>query len=298
MTFGSGKYTYSLVEGWGTVPADWKWGWIVGVAIDSQDRVFVASRSQHPLAIFDTDGNLLETWGDDVLFANQAHGLFIDSQDNVYFTDAVNHCLFKFDRTGALVMTLGTPGQAAAVEGEPFRRPTDAAVASTGEFYVSDGYGNSRVHKYGADGELLLSWGEPGDGPGQFAISHSVRLDARDRVWICDRENNRVQIFDRDGNFLRAWNGLLRPNTIHFDPNEPVVYVAELGRRLSIFALDDEGFPATPLAQWADPQPSETPGFWRGGPHGLWTDAAGNLYVGEVELGVEGRMWKYQRARG
>ena len=95
-----------------------------------------------------------------------------------------------------------------------------------------------------------------------------------------------------NGNFLRSWDGLLRPNTIHFDPTEPVVYVAELGRRLSIFALDGEGFPAAPLAQWADPQPSETPGFWRGGPHGLWTDAAGNLDVGEVELGVEGRMWK------
>ena len=100
MSFGSGNYTYSLVEGWGTVPADWTWGWIVGVAVDAQDRVFVASRSQHPLAVFDTAGNLLETWGDDVLFANQAHGLFIDKDDNVYFTDAVNHCLFKFDRMG------------------------------------------------------------------------------------------------------------------------------------------------------------------------------------------------------
>ena len=297
MSFGSGNYRYTLVDGWGTVPADWRWGWIVGVAVDTQDRVFVASRSQHPLAVFDTAGNLLETWGDDVLFTNQAHGLFIDKADNVYFTDAINHCLFKFDHTGKLVMTLGTPGQAATVDGEPFSRPTDAAVAATGEFYVSDGYGNARVHKYSADGELLLSWGERGDGPGQFAISHSVRLDRQDRVWICDRENNRVQIFDSDGTFLQAWNGLLRPNTIHFDPTEPVVYVAELGRRLSIFALDAEGYPGPLLAQWADPAPSETPGFWRGGPHGLCTDAAGNLYVGEVELGVEGRMWKYQRER-
>lgn len=297
MTFGSGTYTYTLVDGWGTVPADWRWGWIVGLAVDSQDRVFVASRSQHPLALFDTDGNLLETWGDGVLFANQAHGLFIDGQDNVYFTDAANHCLFKFNPAGELVMTLGTPGEAAAVEGEPFRSPTDAAVASTGELYVSDGYGNSRVHKYSAEGELLLSWGEPGTGSGQFSISHSVRLDAQDRVWICDRENNRVQIFDSNGTFLRAWDGLLRPNTIHFDPTEPVVYVAELGRRFSIFALDDDGLPGTLLTQWADPEPSEIPGFWRGGPHGLGTDAAGNLYVGEVELGVEGRMWKYQRER-
>ena len=104
-----------------------------------------------------------------------------------------------------------------------------------------------------------------------------------------------MQIFDSNGEYLRAWNDLLRPNTIHFDPHEPVVYVAELGRRLSIFALDDEGFPGRLLAQWADLAPSETPGFWLGGPHGICTDRAGNLYVGEVELGVQGRMWKYQR---
>ena len=295
MNFGSGKYTYSLVKSWGMVAAGWTWGEIVGLAVDAQDRVFVASRSQHPLAVFDTEGNLLETWGDDVLFTNQAHGLFIDSVDNVYFIDAVNHCLLKFDRMGALVMTLGTPGQAAIVDGAPFSGPTDAAVASTGELYVSDGYGNARVHKYSAAGELLLTWGERGDGLGQFSISHSVRVDDQDRVWICDRENNRVQIFDSNGEYLRAWNDLLRPNTIHFDPHEPVVYVAELGRRLSIFALDAEGFPGRLLAQWADLAPSKTPGFWLGGPHGICTDRAGNLYVGEVELGVQGRMWKYQR---
>ena len=141
----------------------------------------------------------------------------------------------------------------------------------------------------------MLTWGERGDGLGQFSISHSVRVDDQERVWICDRENNRVQIFDSNGEFLRAWNDLLRPNTIHFDPHEPVVYVAELGRRLSIFALDDEGYPGRLLAQWADLAPSETPGFWRGGPHGICTDRAGNLYVGEVECGVEGRMRKYQR---
>lgn len=295
MQFGSGKYIYSLVEDWPSVPTDWRWGWIVGVAVDSRDRIFVASRSQHPLAVFDAAGNLLETWGQEVLFANQAHGLYIDREDNVYFTDAINHCVFKFDAAGELIMTLGTPGQESAVDGAPFRRPTDVAVASTGEFYVSDGYGNARVHKYSADGTLQHSWGEHGDGPGQFSISHGVRLDQQDRVWICDRENNRVQIFDSDGKFVREWTGLLRPNTIHFDFERQVIYVAELGRRISIFAIDSDGFPGPMISHWSNPEPSETPGFWRGGPHGVWTDSAGNLYVGEVELGEVGRMWKYER---
>lgn len=297
MNFGTGNYTYSLVESWVTVPKDWTWGWIVGVAVDSQDRIFVASRSQHPLVIFDKDGNLLEKWGEGVLFPNQAHGLFIDREDNVYFTDTSNHCIFKFNRNGELTMTLGTPGQEAANDGDPFNRPTDVAVASTGDIFVSDGYGNARVHKYSANGTHLLSWGERGDGPGQFSISHSVRIDDQDRIWICDRENNRVQIFSSDGDFLTEWSGLLRPNTIHLDLENQVVYVAELGRRVSIFALDADGLPGTMLSQWADPEPSERPGFWQGGPHGIWTDSAGDLYVGEVELGPEGRMWKYARIR-
>ncbi len=295
MTFGTGEYTYSLVEGWGTVPADWSWGWIVGVAVDSQDRVFVASRSQYPLAVFDTAGNLLETWGEGVLFPEQAHGIFIDSSDNVYFTDATNHCLFKFNRAGELTMTLGTPRQETDVDGQPFSRPTDAAVASTGELYVSDGYGNARVHKYSAAGELLFSWGARGDGPSQFSISHCVRVDGHDRVWVCDRENNRVQIFNSDGEFLQEWTGLLRPNTVHFDLDNHIVYVAELGRRISIFALDSDGLPGPLLSHWANQDPSETPGEWRGGPHGIWCDSAGGLYAGEVELGIKGRLWKYQR---
>ena len=295
MKFGTGDYTYSLVEGWGTVPADWTWGWIVGIAVDSQDRVFVASRSQHPLALFDLDGALIETWGDGVLFPNQAHGLLIDKDDNVFFTDTINHCVFKFDSTGNHLMTLGTPGHEATVDGEPFSRPTGVAVASTGELFVSDGYGNARVHKYSADGDLLHSWGERGDGPSQFSISHCARIDAQDRVWICDRENNRVQIFDVNGEFLTEWTGLLRPNTIYFDLADNVVYVAELGRRVSIFALDADGLPAKMLSHWANPEPSERPGEFRGGPHGIWLDSIGDLYVGEVELGVEGRMWKYHR---
>lgn len=295
MIFGTGDYTYSLVDGWGTVPTDWAWGWIVGVAVDSQERVFVASRSENPLAAFDCDGNLLETWGDGVLFPNQAHGLFIDGDDNVYFTDAINHCIFKFNKAGKLTMTLGTPGQQAETDGNPFSRPTDLAVSSTGHLYVSDGYGNARVHKYAPDGRLLLSWGERGDGPGQFSISHAVRLDDRDRVWICDRENNRIQIFSSEGEYLTEWTDLLRPNTIHFDLEKRAVYVAELGRRLSIFGLDDDGLPGPMLSHWADPEPSETPGYWRGGPHGIWVDSNGDIYVGEVELGEKGRMWKYSR---
>ena len=296
---GDGDFTYRVVEDWGTLPTTWtgwRWGWVVGLACDSQDRVYVYSRSPHPLILFDREGSFLTTWGDGVLAPNQAHGLYIDGADNVYCTDTTNHCIHKFNAQGEHVMTLGAPGQPAANDGEPFRMPTDLAVASTGELLISDGYGNARVHKYSPTGEWLRSWGERGDGPGQFSISHAVRVDRQDRVWVCDRENNRVQIFDLEGRFLTEWVGLRRPNTVHFDPDADVVYVAELAHRVSIFALDPANLTGELVSQWGG-QPSEAPGYFRGGPHGLWSDSRGDLYMGEVELGEVGRIHKFARVR-
>lgn len=286
MTFGSGKYIYEVIEDWAKLPTGWQWGWIPAVACDSQDRVYVYSRSQHPLVIFDRDGNFLDSWGEEVLKA--AHGLYIDAEDNVYCTEWLTHCVRKFDRTGKLVMTLGTPDQSGANDGDPFRRPTDLAIASTGELFVSDGYQNARVHKFSPDGELLLSWGEWGDGPGQFALSHCVRLDRFDRVWNCDRENKRIQIFDTNGNFLTQWTDLPRPDTIYFDPHDDVVYIAEVDGQVSIYTLEGQL-----LSQWGGCQKSDKPGEFLAGPHGIWADSRGDLYVGEV--GLDGRLQKFVR---
>ena len=286
MAFGTGKYTYEVAEGWGQLPAGWTWGWIPAVACDSQDRVYVYSRSEHPLVIFDRDGNFLDSWGEDIL--QDAHGIFIDEEDNVYCTERNTHCVYKFNPQGELVLTLGTPGQPGANDGDPFNLPTDLAVASTGELFVSDGYGNARVHKFSPTGELLLSWGEWGDGPGQFALSHCVRLDKEDRVWVCDRTNDRIQIFDTDGNYLTEWTGLLKPDTIYFDPREDVVYVAELTHQVSIYSLDGEL-----LSQWGGARPSEKPGEFLACPHGIWADSRGDLYVGQVQ--ADGQLQKFIR---
>ena len=286
MLFGSGNYTYKVVEHWAKLPVGWQWGWIPAVACDSQDRVFVYSRSQHPLVIFDQEGNFLETWGDDVL--KDAHGIYIDQADNVFCIERENHCIYKFNPQGEVVMTLGTPGTPGANDGDPFNKPTDLAIASTGELFVSDGYGNARVHKYSAEGELLKSWGTWGDGPGQFALSHCVRIDKHDRVWVCDRENDRIQIFDLDGNFETEWTDLLKPDTIYFDPHADVVYVAELQHRISIFTLDGEL-----LSQWGEGRKSDRPGRFLGCPHGIWADSRGDLYVGQVQ--AAGQLQKFER---
>ncbi len=286
MPFGSGKYTYEVAEGWGKLPDGWTWGWIPAVACDSQDRVFVYSRSEHPLVIFDREGNFLDSWGEDVL--QDAHGIYIDAEDNVYCVERDTHCMHKFNAQGELVMTIGTPGQPGAKDGDPFNKPTDLAIASTGELFISDGYSNARVHKYSPTGEHIKSWGEWGTGPGQFELSHCVRIDKQDRVWVCDRTNDRIQIFDTEGNFLTEWTGLLKPDTIYFDPNEDVVYVAELTQQVSIYSMDGDL-----ITKWGGARPSDKPGEFIACPHGIWADSRGDLYVGQVQ--ADGQLQKFVR---
>ena len=291
MPLGEAAHTYDYYHNWGGLTDGYHEGWIPGVACDSTDRVFVYSRSQNPLNVYDRDGVHLETWGEGVLEPSLAHGITIDRDDNVFVTDATTHCVQKFNSSGNLVMTLGSPGVPGAHDGDPFNRPTDIALDSEGNIFVSDGYGNARIHKYSPEGDHLLSWGDRGDQPGQFSISHSVRIDKENRVWSCDRENCRLQIFDTDGNFLDQWEGLLRPNNIFIHPEDNLLYIAELGRRISIFKMDKKLVPS-----WGGGgDPSETPGEFLGGPHGIWVDSRGDIYAGEVELGKEGRLHKYIR---
>ncbi|MDA1193532.1 MAG: peptidyl-alpha-hydroxyglycine alpha-amidating lyase family protein, partial [Candidatus Poribacteria bacterium] len=249
--FGSAPYAYDLAEGWGSLPPGASLTQIPAVACDSQDRVYVFSRSDHPLMVFDRDGAFLHEW--DPSHFEDSHGIFIDRHDNVWLTDRGTHLVYKFDPTGNLLMTIGTPNKSTE-DGGMFNRQTDVGIASTGEIFVSDGYVNPYVHKFAPDGTHLKTWGEPGDGPGQFNVVHGVRVARQDRVWICDRENHRIQIFDADGTFIEQWGDMNRPNTVFFDPNDDIVYVAELLHRVRIFTLKGEL-----ISEWGDGQPSDTP---------------------------------------
>jgi DNA-binding beta-propeller fold protein YncE len=286
MAFGGGNYRYEVAEGWGQLPEGWTFGWIPAVAVDSQDRVYVYSRSEHPMVVFDRDGRFLASWGEDVL--KDAHGIFIDANDQIYCVERQTHCMRKFTTDGKLLMTLGTPDQPGEEE-KPFRLPTDIAFASTGEIFVSDGYGNARIHKFSPDGELLTSWGGRGTGPGEFNLPHCVRVDRQDRVLVCDRENNRIQLFDTLGNFLTQWTGFRQPDTIYIDP-DGTLFVAELGLRVSVLTPDGER-----ITEWGGGVKSTAPGGFLAGPHGIWGDSRGDLYVGEVQ--TNGRLHKFVRQR-
>ncbi len=174
MIVGSGDFRYEVAEGWEHLPGDWVHGDVAGVATDSAQRVFVFSRSEHPLIVYDRDGQYLSSWGEGVF--TRPHGITIQD-DLVYLVDDGDHTVRKFTLEGELLQTLGSANQpsdtgyassAAAnlttIErgAGPFNRPTRLRVAPDGELYVSDGYGNAQIHRFSADGELLQSWGGPG----------------------------------------------------------------------------------------------------------------------------------------
>ena len=286
MVFGQGTHQYTVQENWWTLPEGWEFGWIPAVAVDSQDHVYVYSRSEHPMVVFDRNGNFIDSWGDDIL--KDAHGIFIDADDNIYCTERETHVVRKFNTAGELLMTLGTPDVPGA-EGEPFNLPTDFALGPDGEMFISDGYGNARIHKYAPDGERIKSWGQPGTGPGEFDLPHCVRVDPRNRLMVADRENNRIQFFTLDGEYIEEWGDLLQPDTIYIDDDD-LVYIAELGQRISIMTLDGDV-----VSQWDSERGSTVPGEFLACPHGIWLDSHGDIYVGEVQ--ADARLQKFIRQR-
>jgi hypothetical protein len=293
---GSGNFTYEVRTDWARLPGGWSFLEVVDVAVDSQDRVYVFCRGEHPLIIFDEEGNFLNSWGEGIF--QRPHGITIGPDDSLYCADDLAHVIRKFTPEGKLLLTLGTPGQATPFqEGRPFNRPTKVALdPKTGDLYVADGYGNSRIHKYSPDGKYLFSWGQPGSDPGEFNLVHSVCVDQEGYVYVADRENHRIQTFDSKGKYMAQWNNLHRPCGLHLDGGgEQLCYIGELapgmpineqypnlGPRVGIYNLKGER-----LARLGDIRPGDEPHqFWA--PHGIATDSRGSIYVGEVSFAFAG----------
>ena len=287
MQVGGGDFVYEFEEGWGCLPEEISLGWVAAVAVDSLDRVYVYSRSDNPVVVFDREGNFLCSWGQDLL--QDAHGIYIEADDTIWCVERETHCVRKVTTDGMLLMTIGTPNQEGEREGEPFRLPTDIGFDAEGHIYVSDGYGNACIHKYSPDGKLMKSWGTPGDGPGEFNLPHCVWVDPRNRVMVADRANNRIQFFTLNGEYIEEWGDFLQPDTIYIDAND-IVYIAELDQRITILTLDGEV-----LSQWGNKRGSEVPGEFYACPHGIWGDSHGDLYVGEVQ--ADGRLQKFIRQK-
>jgi outer membrane protein assembly factor BamB len=227
---GSGAHTYQLVEGWGKLPDGWTFLDVAAVAVDKRDQVYAFNRGKHPMIVFDRDGNFLRSWGEDIF--KRAHGLHMGPDETIYCTDEGDHTVRQCTLEGKVLLQIGVPGKPAPLmSGEPFHRCTHTALSPRGDIYVSDGYGNARVHKYSPDGKLLMSWGEPGTDEGQFNLVHNICCDVDGWVYVADRENHRVQVFDGNGKYEAQWNNLHRPCGLFMPAGErkPICYIGELG---------------------------------------------------------------------
>jgi DNA-binding beta-propeller fold protein YncE len=224
------------------------------------------------------------------------HGLTPGPDGTLYCVDDQGHCIHRFTWDGALQLTIGTPGQGSrAHSGQPFHQPTKVAVdPGSGDLYIADGYGNARVHKYSSQGEYLFSWGEYGTDPGQFNLVHSVCTDGEGRVYVADRENHRVQIFDDRGQYLGQWNNMHRPCGLLLA--DGLAYVGQLPTHLEVNAqypnigacVTLHDLDGNRLARLGGAHPGEEPGEFTA-PHGLAVDSRGDLYVGEVSWSAYGR---------
>ena len=285
---GSGSFTYEVAVDWEKLPAGYWWRDAAAVAVDKQDRVYVFNRGDHPMIVFDKDGNFLQSWGEGV-FKN-AHGVTLGPDDTLYCVDDGDHTVRKCTLDGKVLMTIGVPGQhAGPYSGDPFNRCTDLALdPNTGDLYVSDGYANARVHKYSPDGKLLFSWGGPGTDPGEFNIPHNIATDKDGYVYVADRESHRVQIFDRNGRFETQWNNLHRPCAL-FISEDQLVYIGELGWGMSVNEHHPNLGPRITVMNTKGERLGRIGHMGWGldvgqfiAPHGIGLDSEGSIYVGEV----------------
>ena len=205
-----------------TMPEGWTFGRVSAVATDSSGLVYVFHRGDvaDPIIVFDADGKYVHSFGRELDLVNE-HGMRIDRHDNLWITDNRGHQVMKLTLDGEVLLTLGIKNQAGTTD-ETFDRPADIAFGPNDELYVADGYGNSRVVKFDANGNFVMTWGTPGSAPGEFDLVHSVAVDSQGRVYASDRENNRIQIFDENGELLKMWTHLGATQNIFITPDDHV----------------------------------------------------------------------------
>ena len=315
---------FEPVPGWAKIPHGFWLREATAVTVGADDRVYVFNRGNMPILVFDPDGNVVDHWGNDnppedviirrdsygnaMQFWNtwfgRPHAITADHEGNVWLVDDVGNKIRKMSLHGELLMTIGTGDQMPRESGKCFNKPTDVAVSKkTGEVFISDGYGNSRIHRFSPTGELIASFGESGTDPGQFSLPHNLDLladdDGNEEIVVCDRENHRVQVFSLDGEFHREWRAHKAVAVeVVGSGADAQIYVAEqgpppvqqgvarLGNRIDVFSRDGEL-----ITRFGNEHYGQSPDqfLW---PHSLSVDSHGDVYVAEVSFVEWGRHQK------
>jgi DNA-binding beta-propeller fold protein YncE len=231
---------YRTIANWAKLPEGRIWGAAAGIDVDRHGHIWVAERcgantcagsDLAPILEFNSSGKLLKSFGAGIFVF--PHGLHVDREGNVWVTDGLGkdgkgHQVFKFSPDGKILMTLGKAGVAGDATDE-FNKPSAVNVAPNGDIFVADGHGvgsNSRILKFDKNGKFIKTWGKYGTAPGEFDLPHCLAFDAAGRLYVCDRNNNRIQIFDQDGNYITEWKQFSRPSGIAID-KRGIIYVAD-----------------------------------------------------------------------
>jgi len=273
---------HKLVADWAKLPKGWNFGECAGLAVDKDDSVWVVNRGQRPVIQLDRNGNVLQSWGDGLF--KSVHAITLDSDGNPWIVDVLGHVLFKFNREGRVQLVLGARQGVAGNNDskEEFNQPSKIAFAPSGDFFVSDGYVNSRVVKYNKRLEYLQHWGRKGKADGEFDLVHDVILDSRNRVYVADRANARVQIFDMNGKFLGKWTHAGSPYGLVYAAKEDAIYMCD-GLNGRIVKLNTDGQILGVLGS-----PGRIPGGLTAA-HQIAVDSRGDIYVAEI------RNWRVQK---
>jgi peptidylamidoglycolate lyase len=293
------KVNFELVSNWPVLSKGYKLGQPTGIGIDKNDHIFVFHRAGRKwstpfpdsvisvntvLELDNRTGKIINSWGADYFI--MPHGLTVDKQNNIWLTDVGLHQIFKFNHEGKLLMKLGV-AKTPANDSLHFNLPTDIAVADDGTFYVSDGYGNSRVVKFSATGKYIKAWGTFGIKPGQFIIPHGIAIDQNNIIYVADRQNNRIQLFDTTGNFIKELKNdkqveelpsiaIDKANHLFAIDYDPTINKDSTAKGSTIFEFDSSQqiknhFGATGSANRI------TSWF-----HDIAIDSKGNIYVGDI----------------
>jgi DNA-binding beta-propeller fold protein YncE len=273
---------HQLVADWAKLPEGWNFGECSGVTTDRLDNVWVFNRGVHPVMQFDPEGKFLQAWPDIKIMSS--HGIRVDDDGNVWLVDVKGHVVIKATPKGRVLMVLGNrQGVAGNNESrDSFNEPTSVAFDKQGNIYVSDGYVNARVIKFNRNGEYLCHWGKKGTGDGEFNLVHDLCFDEEERLYVADRNNNRIQIFDKNGHFLGKWTGIGSPWGLAYSQKENCLYVCD-GVNNRIVKLNMDGQVIGKLGGYG-----KVPGKLDFAHH-LALDSTGDLYVAEI------KNWRVQK---
>lgn len=273
---------HGVVANWPQLPKGMNFGEVSGVDVDRNDHVWVFNRGRHAVMEFDRNGKLLQAW--EHVPVKSSHGIRIDPEGNVWLVDVAGHAVLKFSPEGRLLMVFANAGNTAGDNESryAFNRPTGLAFHPNGDFYVSDGYVNSRVVRYRKDGTYVQHWGKKGKGDGEFDLVHDVTIDSRGRVYVADRSNSRVQVFDENGKFLTKWTDVGQPWGLYYAARENMIYMAD-GLNNRVVKLNLDGQVQGVLGSFG-----KTPGKFDFAHH-LAVDSTGAIYVAEI------KNWRVQK---